>query len=279
MRCVCCGYNILIGEKLFGIELEENVCLCKECDKHRTNLIYGESVEESKKYFEEIKGNCVKEIAGIIDEWCEQRFVNHFKTVEKPMYYIENEDIFMLVFKKKVMNISKSDGYSYIFYYQNGYLYSCYQRNYVYLYALNIDDCNELGRGWKKEPDPFYIHLKKCFGNSDGMLTLNGINFFSFKYSQNSIMEEIYNYISRRISVMQSGGYSEENDPELNGNYEEESSVIEKQNEEEYNDEEHEENIIFSPADEIRKFKELYDLGIIDEEEFKDAKARLINKL
>ncbi len=26
---------------------------------------------------------------------------------------------------------------------------------------------------------------------------------------------------------MQSGGYSEENDPELNGNYEEESSVIE----------------------------------------------------
>lgn len=92
-------------------------------------------------------------------------------------------------------------------------------------------------------------------------------------------MEEIYNYISRRISVMQSGGYSEENDPELDNNYEEESSVIEKQNAEEHNDEEQEENIIFSPADEIRKFKELYDLGIIDEEEFKDAKARLINKL
>lgn len=278
MRCVCCGFDASIV-RLFGIELEEDVYICEECDKHRTNLIYGVSVEESKKYFHEIKNNCVKEIAGIIDEWCGQRFVNHFKTVEKPMYYIENENEFMLVFKKKVMNISKSDGYSYIFYYQNGYLYSCWQSTFPYLYALNIDDCNQLGKGWHNEPESFYIHLKKCFGNSDGMLTLNGVDFFSFKYSQNSIMEEIYNYISRRISVMQSGGYLEENDPELNGNYEEESSVIEKQNEEEYNDEEHEENIIFSPADEIRKFKELYDLGIIDEEEFKDAKARLINKL
>ncbi len=50
-----------------------------------------------------------------------------------------------------------------------------------YLYALNIDDCNQLGKGWHNEPESFYIHLKKCFGNDDGMLTLNGINFFSFK--------------------------------------------------------------------------------------------------
>lgn len=38
MRCVCCGFDAN-RVRLFGIELEEDVYICEECDKHRTNLI------------------------------------------------------------------------------------------------------------------------------------------------------------------------------------------------------------------------------------------------
>ncbi|MCR5202017.1 MAG: SHOCT domain-containing protein [Lachnospiraceae bacterium] len=145
----------------------------------------------------------------------------------------------------------------------------------------------------------------RVFGYINSIMTNSPIRCYNFNYNicfayhQNSIMEEIYNYIQKRQEIMNAPDYDPENDIE-----EEEEEVVEttigedKTNNKTNNETQENTSETINPAfllddektekdaeppisiaDEIKKFKELYDLGVISEEEFNEAKKRLMMKL
>jgi len=83
-------------------------------------------------------------------------------------------------------------------------------------------------------------------------------------------MEEIYNYIQSRIAS-----------PDITPAQKSDSaqSKVSKSVETSEKKPAEESGTSFSAADEIRKMKELFDCGIISQEEFDEAKKRLISKL
>ena len=84
-------------------------------------------------------------------------------------------------------------------------------------------------------------------------------------------MEEIYNYIQYRIAV---NGKEEMTESEIKP--EQEMSSRRRQAMESKRETE---GVTFSLADEINKLKELLDCGILSQEEFDEAKKKLIAKL
>lgn len=85
---------------------------------------------------------------------------------------------------------------------------------------------------------------------------------FKFFYSQNRLMEEIYNYILRQAN--HAGGMELGQD------------IVQKPDKEKS---EEDNKSSFSLAEELGKLKSLLDCGVINQEEFEETKKRLINKV
>ena len=120
------------------------------------------------------------------------------------------------------------------------------------------------------------VQLEKSlgdYGTLDFVYKTFKEEMFSFKffYHQNQLMEEIYNYIQRRISLSGKEEVTETStEPVL-----EMSSRRRKAMEGSAETS----SVSFSPAEEIGKLKGLLDCGAITQEEYDDAKKKLLAKL
>jgi len=97
---------------------------------------------------------------------------------------------------------------------------------------------------------------------------------FQFFYYQNRLMEEVYNYIQSRLAI---SGKEEKEEENPKGN----ASVALARRAKAKADaaEEGKGNATFSLSEELTKLKGLVDCGILTQEEFDEAKKKLISKL
>lgn len=92
-----------------------------------------------------------------------------------------------------------------------------------------------------------YLQLETASGMmNNNASNYTGENSFSFDFSDNEIMTEVSNYIKKRIDEIKSGAGA--------------PAVVAQ----------------VSPADELKKFKELLDMGIITQDEFDAKKKQLL---
>ena len=94
---------------------------------------------------------------------------------------------------------------------------------------------------------------------------------FKFFYHQNQLMEEIYNYIQRRISLSGKDENAE--------NSVEPVQIMSSRRRKAMESSVETSSANFSPAEEIGKLKGLLDCGAITQEEYDDAKKKLLAKL
>jgi len=308
-NCVLCGSDLADEDNLirgiwtgyacsyFERGISKKYCLCGECYRNKTEIL-NYSGEETKrnaaiKYLEEKTADKSSVVREVVDGWINGEEKNYYSNIKDLVYWVEGPMAQLFVFKDRVAVLSSFD-----------HRYACYitpdfRRDFLVLYKCNVQG---------KEVNNFclsgYVIKDQNLSDSD---ILNGkvdekklkennlacecnvkfdialgdygtLDFgvfecsFRFFYHQNQLMEEVYNYIQKRMA--DPDAEDDETEPTI-GNVR--TSVAKQAEKKE--EEKKEGTGVFSAADEIKKMKELFDCGILTQEEFDEAKKRLISKL
>lgn len=153
-------------------------------------------------------------------------------------------------------------------------------RNYFFcLPKKNISDLEKINGEIRTEQQRLYdwqirdistsIELNISLGEFGTLEFVDRDYSFEFYYHQNQLMEEVYNYIKKHME-----------NPDADDTEGAEAVSIAQNTLLPQNEKKEDLRMVaYSPADEIRKMKELFDCGILSQEEFERAKNRLIDKL
>ena len=142
--------------------------------------------------------------------------------------------------------------------------YQKYERAEIYTYPMSDDEKNiQLVKSWGEYGSLNFAH--KSLFNRDTPFS------FKFFYHQNQLMEEIYNYMKRQISFAGKEENAENSLEPVQGMSSRRRKAMENSAEAS--------SINFSPTEEISRLKGLLDCGAITQEEYDDAKKKLLEKL
>ena len=140
--------------------------------------------------------------------------------------------------------------------------YQTYKRAEIYTYSMEDDEKNiQLEKSWGEYGSLNFVYMRQYHEE---------VFPFKFFYHQNQLMEEIYNYMKRQISIAGKGAEmttSSEQVQVMSSRRKAMESSVETS------------NTNFSPTEEISRLKSLLDCGAITQEEYDDAKKKLLAKL
>lgn len=288
-RCVLCGKEIMsIGCAYFERGISKKDFLCGNCYNKRTDL-HDYSANEKKRssaaaFFEKRVVNKSPIIQDIVRGWINGEEKNYYPDVSGLVYYVEGKSAVLFVFKDHVTILSnyvstRANVEDYVYFYkckvreserkvtEREKIFVRYDDKYEMddLQKIRADILTERVSGWTQEN----VQLNISVGTR-GTLEFGIKKCFEFFYHQNQLMEEVYNYIQRRIA---------EPDEDVDGT--EALSFGNKSNgvTAKLTQKKEEMKAVFSPADEIKKMKELLDCGILTQDEFEKAKNKLIDMM
>lgn len=293
-QCVLCGkdFERTISHPRYCrpvyIYLERGISkkhfLCPECYDAKIKVCdYGCRSEEQVVSANLLMGHIADKsdlIQNIVKSWIDGEEKCYYTDVKDLVYYVPGPVENLFVFKNHLAILSAyydySDGapWDYAMFYGNK---NESQENYFVEIRNNKNpDIRTIkGEGLENCSGKYYnmaLELNASLGGSGSLSFSNDYNdsfSFRFYYHQNQLMEEVYNYILNR---MENPNAENEEVVQTVGN-------IQKTAENQVKKREDASQVIYSPADEIRKMKDLMDCGILSQEEFERAKNRLIDKL
>lgn len=302
MACVVCGKKDVsfryVWEAFGYMErgISKKHFICPACYDKKT-IVRNYSGDEKKRavatsYLTSKIANKSVEVQNVVNAWINGEEHNYFASAGIPVYYVEGPRASLFVFENHISILSSFQPLSdnsapldYVFFYKYEAMVSAKKKQEVksvlrqYSKRDNLSDFEKIQAklsaenisNWKQKKIELNISMGGYgtldFGKVEGTLNTEGY-FFQFYYHQNQLMEEIYNYIQNRIT---NSDASSTDVPVINNEH-----IISTKSEE---ISAKESGTSFSAADEIRKMKELFDCGIISQEEFDEAKKRLISKL
>jgi len=289
----CTRYNGTYENAYLERGISKKHYLCTDCYNNKVVICdyagnekkRAEAVESIQKVMEG-KSTTMRDI---VNAWIDGDEKNYHSNVKDLIYYVKGPEADLYVFKDHLTILSSlepdagfgEDIEDYAMFYKCNapvaYNKIAEVKNYFYQISTNENYtdlekicgriCTEAGNRYaEKNPR---VELNISLGEN-GSLDFDG-NYYSFKfyYHQNQLMEEVYNYILNRM----------ENPDAEDEEVVQTVSNIQKNAENQVETKEDASQVIYSPADEIRKMKDLMDCGILSREEFERAKNRLIDKL
>lgn len=272
--------------------------LCDTCYQKKI-IVCDYNCDEKKRnaaisYLEKKITNKSITIQNVVKAWINGEDQNCYTSAEEPVYYVEGPKASLFVFENHVTILSSFQPYEnkemldYVYFYRCKARVSARKVTEVkeffahYLEEHELSDSGKINakyhteniERWSQQPIELNVSLGEYgtldFGKKDSSWDTYAYSF-KFYYHQNQLMEEIYNYIQSRIANSDvAASVQESNNAQ---------SKVSKTVETPAGKPTEESGTSFSAADEIRKMKELFDCGIISQEEFDEAKKRLISKL
>jgi len=263
--------------------ISKNHFLCPECYDAKIKVCnYGCSSEEQSKSTNLLLGHIADKsdlIQNIVKSWIDGEEKCYYTDIKDLVYYVPGPVESLFVFKNHLTILSAyydwSNGapWDYVIFYGNKN--ESKESYYVEIERNRNPDIKTLkGEDFENCSNKHHdivLELNASLGES-GSLSFSSDHFgprFSFYYHQNQLMEEVYNYIINRM----------ENPDAEDEEVVQTISNIQKTAENQVEKKEEALVVTYSPADEIRKMKELLDCGILSQEEFERAKNRMIDKL
>ena len=239
-----------------------------------------DAIEDVRKKIED-KSPVMQEI---VDAWIDGEEKNYYSNVNGLVYYIKGPLASLFVFKDHLTiltafgprdkDVSIQD---YVMFYKckglvdygevrevKNHFFLC-ERGFSDLEKVNGEINTETANRWATKPTQ--VELNISLGGRGTLDFDENYYSFEFYYHQNQLMEEVFHYIKKRMT-----------NPDV------EDDVVQvtdnmKQASQKQTEKKEETVVTYSPAEEIRKMKELFDCGILSQEEFDEAKKRLIGKL
>lgn len=301
-KCALCGKNSdKIGKGKFVdlyAYLERGMSkkhfLCKECYEARniTNDIgtNGKKREEAIKKLQYHIADKPSIMQDVVNSWINGEEKNYFLGTTDLIYYVQGPEAKLFVFKDHLTILSD-------FAYEKRVDQNCNMLDYSMFYKcqahVSENEVAETTNFFFQYRDKYEISdLEKINGDVEvsrvkygraftklefnislgeyGTLSFAKCGYsFKFFYHQNQLMEEIYNFLMKKTSVINEQTVVEEvkAQPQQTTYH---SPAFTKSSEAENS---------FSLADEISKLKGLLDCGILTQEEFDRAKNKLIDRL
>lgn len=301
-KCAICGkdanYSTNDGGRAYlerGISKKD--FLCSTCYQKKL-LVCDYSCDEKKRstavsYLEKKIVNKSITVQNVVNAWINGEDQYYYTSAASPVYYVEGPRARLFVFDDHVTILGSVFGsYSeevtdYVYYYKCKAQVSARKTQEVkcffapYYDKYELSDAEKISAklrtenydSWEQQTMELNVSLggygSLDFGKKEFSWDVCAYSF-SFYQHQNQLMEEIYNYIQSRIESPNAAPAQKTGNAKTKASKPTES--YEKQSTEDS-------GASFSAADEIRKMKELLDCGIITQEEFDEAKKRLISKL
>lgn len=289
--CTLCGtkfaYGLMGSQLLPGIlgnsrvvpyldrGLSKKEYICAKC-YHAKIMIYhlegsSEKREVARQYLSAMNNNQSSIIQDLLEGWINAIEHNPFSELNGLMYYVKGVYSSIFVFDDHITQLSDIKGHTksdvgisdFIFKFSDPEIKDK-DRNrqgemFVFQPSYIQDDVQKVLANVRFE-DKFLYKGPKRIGLEKGIkdcgyLSIGKQRFYYYSH-QNYLMEEVYNFILQRMN--------EENVCE-----EDKNLSVQNGKEASY---------VYSPADELRKIKDLLDCGIITEKEFADIKEKIISK-
>ncbi|MBP3568012.1 MAG: SHOCT domain-containing protein [Lachnospiraceae bacterium] len=274
--------------------------LCPVCYDNKVTINnYSETEEKRNAAIAKIQKKIIDKSATmqeIVNGWIEGVENNYYPVTRDLVYCVEGPEASMFLFKDHLTILStleteRSGTLDYALFYKCRAHISERKignvNNFFFRYNNEISDFDKLNGNVEVEKIKYGSAFTKTelnisigeygtlvfYANAGARLKLKGGYTFKFYYHQNQLMEEIYNYILKQAASEELDSNISENDTE------QVSDKVLLSSSKPADKQEEEAGASYSPADEIRKMKELFDCGIITQEEFDEAKKRLISKL
>lgn len=252
-------------------EAKDKICDCGCKTEERTNAI-----NMLQKHIE----NKSDLIQNIVKSWIDGEEKNCHTGVNDLVYYVPGPLENLFVFKDHLTILSSYydctdsapwDCVMFYKYERNGEKYDNYFFDLERNRNSDIKTINGEGITTNNTYSNMSLELNMSLGDWGELLFTNYFHEhkFYFYYHHNKLMEEVLHYIMKQVTNPDAG------DEEVVQTVGDVQKTAEKQIEKN----EEAPMVAYSPADEIRKMKELMDCGILTREEFDRAKNKLIDKL
>ena len=303
MNCAICGKPAtewgILGRGRHRICVErgvtQNEFLCGDCYTKKI-ILRDYSSDEKKRnsainFFQKKISGKATVLQEIINTWINGEEINYYRNAKEPMYYVEGPKASMFVFDDHLTilscGLSDDDTLDYVYMYKCNAKVSARKTQEVkrffmqYRNEYKLSDVEKINadfhtdrvseNNWEQESISISIAVGGYgvleFGQCQHEYDTKHYKFVFYSH-QNQLMEEIYNYIQRQI---------DETDVKEDVSNSGESQASLELSKDKMSD--NTPAIVCSPAEEIKKMKELFDCGILSQEEFDEAKKRLISKL